>query len=124
MERFITVARVSEVKSGSPKFIRIGGIDLALHNSGGAFYATQDCCTGDGGSLSEGKIVGSMIECPSDKIAFYLPTGECIDLPVLRRLHTFPVRIDGDEAKVDLEKVLRIAAVTNRAFELDQLWVS
>jgi len=107
MERFIKVASVSEVKPGKGKLIHVAGNgDIAIFNAGGAFYATQDHCSGDGRSLSGNTIDGSVVECSSDKARFFLPTGECIYPQGIQSLNTYRVQIEGDEVQIDLQETL------------------
>ena len=54
MERFIEVAKVKDIQPGGAGLIHFGYQSIAIFNIGGAFYATDEYCTGDGGSLSEG----------------------------------------------------------------------
>lgn len=120
MERFIKVTNVRDIKPGRAELFQIGGILIAIFNAGGAFYAIEDYCTGDGGSLSEGTLMGTMIQCPSDKAGFYLPTGECIDSVILKRLETYRVRIDGDEIKIGVKEATGTAHIYGWAAEADQ----
>ena len=107
MERLIKVASVSEVKPGKGKLIHVAGNgDIAIFNAGGAFYATQDHCSGDGRSLSGNTFDGCMVECSSDKARFFLPTGECLYPPGTKSVDAYRVRIDGDEIQIDLEETL------------------
>ena len=66
MERFIEVANVKEISPGRTGLIFFGYQSIALFNVGGAFYATDEFCTGDGGSLSEGTLIGTTIRCSAD----------------------------------------------------------
>ena len=107
MERFIRVASVSEVERGKGKLIRMEDIgDIAIFNAGGAFYANQDHCSGDGRSLSGNTIDGCVVECSSDKARFFLPTGECIYPQGIQSLNTYRVQIEGDEVQIDLQETL------------------
>ena len=56
MERFIEIANVKEINPGRAGLILFGYQSIAIFNVGGAFYATDEFCTGDGGSLSEGTL--------------------------------------------------------------------
>lgn len=108
MERLIKVASVSEVKPGKGKLIHVAGNgDIAIFNAGGAFYATQDHCSGDGRSLSGNTIDGCVVECSSDKARFFLPTGECLYPPGTKSIDAYRVRIDGDEIQIDLEETVQ-----------------
>jgi 3-phenylpropionate/trans-cinnamate dioxygenase ferredoxin subunit len=122
METFVKVARVQNIKPGSAGLIQIRDTGIAIFNVGEAFYAVEDYCAGDGGSLSEGTLVGSMIECPCDGARFYLPTGACIGPRFLNHLATYRMRIDGDEVKIDLRAAARIARNARRPLAVDQLW--
>jgi len=107
MERLIKVASVSEVKPGKGKLIHVAGNgDIAIFNAGGAFYATQDHCSGDGRSLSGNTIDGCVVECSSDKARFFLPTGECIYPQGIQSLNAYRVQIEGDEVQIDLQETL------------------
>jgi Rieske [2Fe-2S] domain len=57
MEKFIEVAKVKEISPGQARLIHFGYQSIAIFNVGGAFYATDEFCTGDGGSLSEGTLI-------------------------------------------------------------------
>jgi len=116
MERFIRVASVDEVKRGKGKLIRMEDIgDIAIFNAGGAFYATQDHCSGDGRSLSGNTINGCVVECSSDKARFFLPTGECLYPPGIKSIDAYRVRIDGEEIQIDLEETLQTEISTLKA---------
>jgi len=122
MDKLVTLANVSDVKPGRSKLVQVHGIGIAIFNTAGAFYALQDCCTGDGGSLSEGILTGSMIQCVSDNAVFYLPTGECIDPQNLKRLAVCRVIIERDEIKISLTEGITPAGLANTVIEADQRW--
>ena len=109
MDRFIRVAGVAEIKPGKAKFIHLGGIGIAVFNADRAFYALEDCCAKDGASLSQGMLVGTIVECPNDRAKFYLPTGECIDPLTLRSVTSFRVWIDGQDINVELKETKKPA---------------
>src|SRR5438445_10668639 len=67
MEKFIEVANVKEINPGRARLIHFGYQSIAIFNVGGAFYANDEFCTGDGGSLSEGTLIGTTIRCSADK---------------------------------------------------------
>jgi 3-phenylpropionate/trans-cinnamate dioxygenase ferredoxin subunit len=75
MERFIEVANVKEINPGRARLILFGYQSIALFNVGGAFYATDEFCTGDGGSLSEGTLIGTTIRCSADNCHLLSPNG-------------------------------------------------
>jgi 3-phenylpropionate/trans-cinnamate dioxygenase ferredoxin component len=111
MDRFVKGAQVTDIKPGKAKFIHLGDIGIAIFNADGAFYAIEDRCAKDSGSLSKGSLMGTMVECPNDGAQFYLPTGECIDPLTLRWVTSFRVRIDGEEIKIELKEAKKPARV-------------
>lgn len=107
MKTFVKVIKASEVKRGEARLIYVSDIAIAIFNAGGAFYATQDYCTGDGGSLSEGILSGTEIQCAGDKARFYLPTGDCTHPLGFKPLQTYRVRVDGDDITIELREDIR-----------------
>jgi 3-phenylpropionate/trans-cinnamate dioxygenase ferredoxin component len=106
MERFIEVAKVKDIKPGQAGLIHFGYQSIAIFNVTGAFYAADAYCTGDGGSLSEGALIGATIVCPADNCVYYLPTGECLDAMV-KPLATYAVRVEGEMIKIDRNEIKR-----------------
>jgi 3-phenylpropionate/trans-cinnamate dioxygenase ferredoxin component len=106
MDRFITVAKVKDISPGQVTLIHLDYQSIALFNVGGAFYATDEYCTGDGGSLSEGTLMGATIVCPADNFTYYLPTGECLDSRI-KPLATYAVHIEGETIKIGRNAVRR-----------------
>lgn len=104
MERFIEVAKVKDIRPGGVKLIHFGYQSIALFNIGGAFYAIDEYCTGDGGSLSEGTLIGSTIICCADRCTYYLPTGECLDSATMP-LNTYGVHIQGEAIRFDRREI-------------------
>ena len=106
MDRFIAVAKVKDIRPGQFGLIHLDYQSIASFNVGGAFYATDEYCTGDGGSLSEGTLMGATIRCPADNFTYYLPTGECLDSRV-KSLVTYAVHIEGEVIKIGRNEVRR-----------------
>jgi 3-phenylpropionate/trans-cinnamate dioxygenase ferredoxin component len=120
MKTFKKIANVDEFEPGRSKLFRLNGVGIAVFNSDGAFYAVQDFCAGDGGSLAAGTMVGSAVVCAFDKALFYLPTGECVDPPHLKRLTVYEVRIAGSEIQIALEEAPSSAGLSRRDYEMDR----
>ena len=91
------VAKASEVGEDEPRAVRVGDDIVAIYNVGGAFYATDDVCTHEFASLSEGYVEGDVIECPLHAGRFHIPSGKAMSAPVTEDLRTYPVKVeDGD----------------------------
>lgn len=96
------VASVEELEDDDVIKVAAGASELALYRVGGEFYATDDCCTHEAASLSDGYLQDDTIECPRHQAVFHIPTGDVMSAPASVRLRTYPVRVDGDRVFVRL----------------------
>ena len=106
MDGFVTVANVGEIEPGKGMLFYHEGISIAVFNSWGAYFAVQDHCPGCGASLAECEFKGTLITCPSDAAAFYLPAGTYMGPGEIKPLTSFRVRVEKEQIKVkpdDLE---------------------
>lgn len=95
------VATRSEIPPGAAKRVVVNGLELLLCNIAGAFYAIEDVCTHDGGSLDQGELEGCRIICPRHGASFDVTTGKALTLPAIEPVATYVVRCDGDDIYVD-----------------------
>lgn len=56
---FVKVADVNEIEHGHGKPININGIEIALFNVDGTFYAIDNTCKHRGGPLGDGELDGN-----------------------------------------------------------------
>jgi nitrite reductase/ring-hydroxylating ferredoxin subunit len=103
MSNFIAVAKTTDLKPGQMKSYPIGGKRVLIANWEGTFFATQDLCTHDNGTLSDGELVDGEIECPRHGGRFNLATGAVAALPPMFPIKTFPVKTEGDDILVEVE---------------------
>ncbi|MCW5851701.1 MAG: non-heme iron oxygenase ferredoxin subunit [Anaerolineae bacterium] len=102
MTDFIPVARTSDIPPGQVRYFDLLGAPIAIcHVEDGGFYAIDDECTHDGGSLNQGELDEDQIECPRHGARFNVRTGAVITLPATLPLHTYPVRIEGNQILVN-----------------------
>ena len=97
---FVTVARVGDIPEGGVKVVRIEDQPIAIFHVNGAYYATDDVCTHDGGPLAEGRIEGEIIECPRHGARFDITTGAALSLPAIAPVATYEIRVQGAEIQV------------------------
>ncbi len=100
---FVSVGSTSDVPVGQVRVFSVDGTDIALCNVDGAFYAIDDVCTHDGGPLGEGTLFGDQVECPRHGARFDVKTGKVKALPAVLPVHTYAVKVEGDEIKVALD---------------------
>ncbi len=102
MVRSITVAKTSDVKPGQMKSFDVNGKRILVANWEGTYFATEDVCTHDNGTLSDGELIDGEIECPRHGGRFDVRTGAVAALPPMFPIKTYPVHIEGDQILVDL----------------------
>ena len=94
--RLAALCAVAAVEPDVPVRVVLGNEAYALFNLEGQFYAIQDQCTHGPGSLAEGFVVGSEIECPFHQGRFDIRTGQATAAPCTQALRTWTVHaIDG-----------------------------
>ena len=73
----------------------VNGKEIAIYRYKDSFFATIDKCTHGNAYLSEGVVVGEVIECPLHQGRFCLKTGKALSAPVSSPIETFEVKLDG-----------------------------
>ncbi len=102
MAEFVKVATTGEIAPGKVNVYEVGGRRVAVCNVEGEFFAIDDVCTHDGGSLDQGELEGEQIECPRHGARFDVKTGRALTLPAVRPVKSYPVEVDGDEIRVQV----------------------
>jgi 3-phenylpropionate/trans-cinnamate dioxygenase ferredoxin subunit len=107
MARFVEVANVEEVPPGTASVARVGGIEVAVVNVQGTFFAIDNECTHRGGFLGEGEINTDWcdwaIECPLHGSVFDVRTGEVLNPPAPTAVRTYPVEVQAGVVKVSTD---------------------
>jgi 3-phenylpropionate/trans-cinnamate dioxygenase ferredoxin subunit len=104
MPDWIDVDAVSNLPEGSVSLVDVDGTEVAVFNIGGHYYAIQDVCTHDGGTLAEGEVEDFEIECPRHGARFVLRTGKVTAPPAYEDVTLFAVRIHDDHVQVRNER--------------------
>lgn len=94
------VAAVEDLPDDDVMQVTVGQAVLALYRVGDEFYATDDCCTHQEASLSDGYLQDDTIECPRHQGVFHIPTGRAMQPPVTENLRVYPVRVEGERLLV------------------------
>lgn len=102
MERFVAVAKVSDIPDRTGKCVEVEGRRIALFNLGGEFYAIADECTHEGGPLSEGYLHGEEIECPWHLARFNIRTGKVMLDPATDDVARYNLRIAGEDIEIEI----------------------
>jgi naphthalene 1,2-dioxygenase system ferredoxin subunit len=88
-------AAVADVPEDDVVGMMIAGRDLALYNTGGEIFATDNLCTHGHARLCEGFLDGHEIECPLHQGKFDVRTGQPTCAPVTEAIRSYPVKIEG-----------------------------
>ena len=87
------VASTEDIDEEDVLQAQLGDLLLAIYNLDGEFYATSDICTHEDTCLSEGVVVGDIIECPRHQGRFHIRTGEPKGAPATVPIRTYPVKV-------------------------------
>jgi 3-phenylpropionate/trans-cinnamate dioxygenase ferredoxin subunit len=101
----IDVCPLSELPPGSMKLIEVDGDEVGIFNCGGNLYAIEDRCSHDDGPLAEGSFDPDTctVECPRHGSLFDLRTGKPKTLPAYVPVETFPVVVEDDIVKLEVD---------------------
>lgn len=94
------MASATELAPGTTKRVFVAGIDIALCNLGGSFYAIDNLCTHAYACLTDGYFEGEELECPLHGGRFNVKTGAAGGGIVTEDVRRFAVRVDGDDVFV------------------------
>jgi 3-phenylpropionate/trans-cinnamate dioxygenase ferredoxin subunit len=94
---------IDDLHAGGLKQVRLGDRAVCLAcTEVGDVYAISDVCTHEQGSLSEGKLIGTQVECSVHGSRFDVSTGAVTSLPAEENIETFPVVIEGGDVLVEI----------------------
>lgn len=93
MDDWIDVAATVDLPPGTCRTVDAAGTPIAVFNIDDKYYAIEDRCTHDDGTLSDGKVIGCEIICPRHQARFSLRSGAALCPPAYEPVATFPVRI-------------------------------
>ena len=105
MPTVIEVCPLSELGPGQRKLVEFDDQEIGVFNCAGTLYAIEDRCSHDDGPLAEGEFDEETctVECPRHGSLFDLTTGKPKTLPAYVPVETFPVIIEGDTIKLEVE---------------------
>ncbi len=84
--------------------VELAGEPVCIARSNGEVFAIDDVCSHADVALSEGDVEDGTVECWLHGSRFDLRTGEATSLPATQPVPVFPVKVEGDEVLVDVER--------------------
>ena len=80
----------------------MNGVQIALCNVDGVYYAIDDTCPHRSASLAEGDLIGKEITCPLHGAIFDVTTGEVLEGPAGEGVIAYEVRLLGADIEVEI----------------------
>jgi 3-phenylpropionate/trans-cinnamate dioxygenase ferredoxin subunit len=101
----IEVCAVAELLPGDRRLVEWEDLEIGVFNCGGTLYAIEDRCSHDNGPLAEGEFdeAECTVECPRHGSLFDLKTGQPKTLPAYVPVDTFPVIIEDETIKLEVD---------------------
>jgi 3-phenylpropionate/trans-cinnamate dioxygenase ferredoxin component len=101
----IDVCLLSELPPGAVRVVEWEDLEIGVFNCNGELLAIEDRCSHDNGPLAEGEIDAGQctVECPRHGSLFDLHSGKPVTLPAYVPVDTFPVVVQDDLVKVEVE---------------------
>jgi 3-phenylpropionate/trans-cinnamate dioxygenase ferredoxin component len=105
LPEIIDVCTVSDLPDGERKLVTWEDLEIGVFNCDGSYFAIEDRCSHDDGPLAEGEFDAETctVECPRHGSLFDLRTGKPKTLPAYQPVDTFPVHVDNDTVKLEVE---------------------
>lgn len=102
MSEFVRVAKVSDLPEPGKQVVEVDDRVVALFHAAGNFWATDDVCTHDGGTLADGVLDGVTIACPRHGAKFDIRSGAALTMPATRPTVVHDVKVEGNDVYVRL----------------------
>jgi 3-phenylpropionate/trans-cinnamate dioxygenase ferredoxin component len=99
---FQTISKTSEIPEGQTRPFTVGDKNIAISCVQGKYYAFINTCSHMDFSLDTGVLEGTSIECAHHGAKFDVVTGKAICMPAVSPIETYPVKVEGDEIKVQV----------------------
>ena len=93
MTEWTNVAKAGEIAPGEYRVVDVDDVAIAVFNVEGEYFAIEDVCTHDFGTLSGGFLEDGQIMCPRHGARFDVRTGEALTPPAYEPVATFEVRV-------------------------------
>jgi 3-phenylpropionate/trans-cinnamate dioxygenase ferredoxin component len=96
------VCRVDAIAEEDVASFEHGGKIYAIYHTTSGFYATDGLCTHEDELLTDGLVLGEIIECPRHQGRFEIPTGKAKGAPVCVNLNTYQTKIEAGQVYIGI----------------------
>jgi 3-phenylpropionate/trans-cinnamate dioxygenase ferredoxin subunit len=87
------VCALDEIEEEDVISVEAAGRTCAVYRAKSGVFATDDLCTHGFARLSEGLVMGDIIECPLHQGRFHIPSGGAKSPPACENLRTYAVKV-------------------------------
>lgn len=102
-QRWVQACLVDDVEEEDVIRFDYEGRTFAIYRSpNDTFHATDGICTHERAHLSDGLVMGDLIECPKHNGRFNYKTGEAKRAPVCVDIQTYAIRVENGAVFIDL----------------------
>ncbi|MDB5761025.1 MAG: aromatic-ring-hydroxylating dioxygenase, ferredoxin subunit [Herminiimonas sp.] len=99
--KLLRLCSVSDVSANRPMRCEAEKSVYAVFRLGAEYFVISDACTHGPGSLSEGYVEGSEVECPFHSGRFDIRTGFATEPPCTEPVNTWKVHIVDEQIFID-----------------------
>ena len=100
MSEWTNVATTGDFGPDEYRVVDVDETAIAVFNLDGEYFAIEDVCTHDFGTLTGGCVEDGQITCPRHGARFDIRTGEALTPPAYEPVTTFPVRVHEDIVQI------------------------
>lgn len=100
MAKFVKVGTIHDITPTEPLVHDFAYDTVAVFQVGDEYLCIEDMCTHEEYPLSEGTAEDCRIECPLHGSWFDLRTGQALNLPAVKAVRTFEVKVEGEDIYV------------------------
>lgn len=90
----------SAIRPGQIGLVQVEGVEVAVYNVDGSYYATENACTHADGPIHQGELMGTTAICPWHGSCFDVTSGAVTCGPAKQPLKTYRVEIEAEVGKV------------------------
>ncbi|WP_042259641.1 non-heme iron oxygenase ferredoxin subunit [Paraburkholderia heleia] len=102
MAQWIDAAALDDIEDEDVMRFDHGGRTFAIYRVEDKVYASDGLCTHEHVHLSDGLVMGHVIECPKHNGRFDIRDGKPLCAPVREKLATYPARVEGGRIYIEV----------------------
>jgi 3-phenylpropionate/trans-cinnamate dioxygenase ferredoxin subunit len=102
MTQWIDAAALDDIEDEDVMRFDHGGRTFAIYRVEDQVYASDGLCTHEHVHLSDGLVMGHVIECPKHNGRFDVRDGKPLCAPVCEKLATYPAKVEAGRIYIEV----------------------